>query len=70
MEKERLKQILIEQRIDFLKKKQGIEREKLKASVNVIQTMHFKALVIIDYKVDSITLHLERFYFEFALNLY
>lgn len=47
MEKERLKQILIEQRIDFLKKKQGIEREKLKASENVIQFAHFKALAII-----------------------
>ncbi|MBI4646408.1 MAG: ATP-binding protein [Bacteroidia bacterium] len=40
MEKEHLKQILIEQRNDFLKKKNGIEREKLAESEKYLKLPH------------------------------
>ena len=40
MEKERLKQVLIEQRNDFLKKKQGVEREKLTEAGKYLKLPH------------------------------
>jgi hypothetical protein len=40
MEKERLKQILFEQRSDFLNKKTGIQREKLKESFKYLNLPH------------------------------
>jgi uncharacterized protein len=40
MEKERLKQVLIEQRNDFLKKKPGIEREKLAEAGKYLKLPH------------------------------